>query len=110
LKKVRPAGTITDVNGEFTLNASGRAALQASYTGYASKEISAGSRTRLSIILEKDTRLLEEAAAVGYGVQTAGQTELRPIVSREQFVELAGYVTGVQARQALSPACSIQGS
>jgi TonB-linked SusC/RagA family outer membrane protein len=69
MEKGTTNGTITDVNGEFSLDVSDRAVLQVSYIGYASKEIAVGSQTRLNIVLEEDTKLLEEVVVVGYGVQ-----------------------------------------
>ncbi|WP_280744774.1 MULTISPECIES: TonB-dependent receptor [unclassified Parabacteroides] len=63
-------GTITDYNGNFTLeNVSGNSQLIVSYIGYISKEVNVNNQTNLQIGLVEDTKALEEVVVVGYGVQ-----------------------------------------
>lgn len=62
-------GTITDINGNFTLQVPDDAILIISYIGYISAEIKVGKQQTLSIILREDTQNLEEVVVVGYGVQ-----------------------------------------
>lgn len=62
-------GTITDVNGNFTLQVPDNAVLVISYIGYISTEIKVGKQQALSIVLREDTQNLEEVVVVGYGVQ-----------------------------------------
>ncbi len=60
-------GTITDIDGKFTLNVSAGAVLQISYIGYANQEVKVGNSSDLSITLKEDTELLDEVVVVGYG-------------------------------------------
>ncbi len=61
-------GTITDLDGQFTLNnASGT--LVISYIGYVTQEITIGNRTIFNVILIEDAELLDEVIVVGYGTQ-----------------------------------------
>ena len=69
LEKGTTNGTITDVNGRFSLQVSANAILQVSYIGFDSKEVSVGNSTTLNITLEEDVASLEEVIVVGYGVQ-----------------------------------------
>lgn len=63
-------GTITDINGNFTLsNVSNSATLSISFIGYQTQEVRVGSQRNLIIKLEDDTQILEEVVVVGYGVQ-----------------------------------------
>lgn len=62
-------GTITDMDGKFTLEVPAGAKLAISYIGYISQEIAVGSKTDFKIILIEDTQNLEEVIVVGYGVQ-----------------------------------------
>ncbi|MDR1455870.1 MAG: TonB-dependent receptor [Tannerella sp.] len=64
-------GTVTDVDGHFSLSVTENATLQVSYVGYITQEIGVSSSTgrNLSIKLEEDTRALDEVVVVGYGVQ-----------------------------------------
>ena len=60
-------GTITDVDGKFTLEVGAGAVLQVSYIGYTSQEITVGNQSTLSIVLKEDAELLNEVVVVGYG-------------------------------------------
>ena len=62
-------GTITDMDGNFTLEVSKGATLQISYIGYLSKEIEIGNQTNYTIQLVEDSQALEEVVVVGYGTQ-----------------------------------------
>lgn len=62
-------GTITDVDGRFSLeNVSGKA-LVISFVGYETQEILLKGKTSLNIILQEDTKSLEEVVVVGFGTQ-----------------------------------------
>ena len=50
-------GTITDVDGNFTLEVPEDASIQVSYIGYVSQEIKAGNKTQLDILLKEDRKL-----------------------------------------------------
>ena len=60
-------GTITDLDGKFTLNVPAGAVLQVSYIGYANQEVKVGNSSNLSITLKEDTELLDEVVVIGYG-------------------------------------------
>lgn len=62
-------GTITDFNGEFSIDAPENAILRVSYIGYIEREVNTGNRREISIVLNEDTQALEEVVVVGYGVQ-----------------------------------------
>ena len=62
-------GTITDVNGQFTLTVQPGAILQVSFIGYNTKEIKVGNESTLNVILEEDSQALDEVVVVGYGAQ-----------------------------------------
>lgn len=62
-------GTITDMDGNFTLDVPAGAVLQISYIGYANQEVKVGNSSNLSITLKEDTETLDEVVVVGYGTQ-----------------------------------------
>jgi TonB-linked SusC/RagA family outer membrane protein len=62
-------GTVTNLDGQFTLSVSPNAILQISYIGYATREIAVGNQTDIRIILNEDAQALEEVVVVGYGTQ-----------------------------------------
>lgn len=64
-------GTITDVNGEFTLNVTdGSETLVVSFIGYKNLELPIGNRTVFEVDLSPDTETLNEVVVIGYGSQT----------------------------------------
>lgn len=82
------SGTITDFDGNFTLqNVTSNAVLVVSYVGYKTQNVSVNGKTLLNIVLEEDTETLEEVVVVGYGVQRKS--------------DLTGAVASVKASDAL---------
>ncbi len=70
LVKGTQQGTVTDVEGRFTINIpDDQAVLVFSFVGYVSQEIIAGNRSSIDILLSEDEKNLEELVVVGYGVQ-----------------------------------------
>ena len=62
-------GTITDMDGNFSLEVASGATLMVSYIGFANQEIKIGNQTVLSITLKEDAEALDELVVVGYGTQ-----------------------------------------
>lgn len=62
-------GTITDMDGKFSLEVDKGATLVVSYIGFANQEIKVGNQTNLSIALKEDSKALDELVVVGYGTQ-----------------------------------------
>lgn len=62
-------GTITDLEGGFSIQASPQDVLFIKFVGYLEQSIPVGNQTRFNIVMEEDNLLLEEVVVVGYGVQ-----------------------------------------
>ena len=62
-------GTISDIDGNFILNASKGDILNISYVGYLSQRLTIKDKSNLSVILKEDLQLMDEVVVVGYGVQ-----------------------------------------
>ena len=62
-------GTVTDLDGNFSLDVEDEAVLQISYVGYLLKEVVINDQSRFDIQLEPDATQLEEMVVVGYGTQ-----------------------------------------
>ena len=64
------AGTITDMDGKFTLKLPyAEAPLVFSYLGYQPQEIVPGAKKELTVLLQEDTKALQEVVVVGYTKQ-----------------------------------------
>ncbi len=72
-------GTITDMNGNFTLEASEKSVLLVSFIGYAPQEVSVGNLKSINVKLREDTEILDEVVVVGYG--TAQKRDLTGAIS-----------------------------
>ena len=70
VKGVANAGTITDMDGKFTLKLPyAEAPLVFSYLGYQPQEIVPGAKKELPVLLQEDTKALQEVVVVGYTKQ-----------------------------------------
>lgn len=92
-------GTITDIDGTFTLDAVVGGLLEVSYIGYKSEVLPVASGKALSVTLKEDTKMLEEVVVVGYGAmkkenltgsvaQISGKAlESRPVTNLSQALQ-----------------------
>ncbi len=88
VKESQGVGTITDFDGNFTLDAPAKCVLVVSYIGYATLEVPVSDRKPLMITLKEDTRLLDEVVVIGYGTQRKGDvTSSVASVKAENFVK-----------------------
>ncbi len=62
-------GTVTDLNGDYTINATPDATLVISYVGFLTTEILVGDKTIIDVSMEEDVQKLDEVVVVGYGTQ-----------------------------------------
>jgi TonB-linked SusC/RagA family outer membrane protein len=107
-KGVTANGTVTDVDGKFTLSVKSGATLTVSFIGFATQEIAVGNRDVLRITLEEDSRALEEVIVIGYGsVKKSNLTSSVSKIGNEAIAErpitqlsdaLAGQLAGVRAQ------------
>ncbi len=110
LEKGTNNGSVSDANGEFKINVGEGATLTFSFIGYKSQEISIGSQTTLTVLLQTDVVGLSEIVVIGYGQQekkdvtgsvvAVGTKDFnRGIMSSPQDM-LLGKVAGVQITSA----------
>lgn len=102
-------GTITDIDGHFSLGVPESGELLISYIGYIEQSVSIDQKSEFKIILKEDTKLLDEVVVVGYGTQkkvnltgsvaslSPDQIEGRPITQTSQA--LAGLASGITVSQ-----------
>ncbi|HJA88000.1 MAG TPA: carboxypeptidase-like regulatory domain-containing protein, partial [Candidatus Parabacteroides intestinavium] len=79
-------GTITDMEGRFSLEVELGATLEVSYIGYLTQAIKVNSKDNLSITLKEDTKALDEVVVVGYGTQKkANLTGAIDVIDKESI-------------------------
>lgn len=102
-------GSITDVDGAFTLSVSDQARLRISYIGYHSQTVATAGKNSFEIVLIEDTKTLDEVVVIGYGtVKKSDLTGAVASVNSDNFNKggntsisqlLSGKASGVQITQ-----------
>ncbi|NDV57750.1 SusC/RagA family TonB-linked outer membrane protein [Bacteroides sp. 519] len=103
-------GTITNLDGEYTLTVPNQnAILEVSYIGYVTQEVQVGNRTTINVVLKEDSEMLDEVVVVGYGIQkkvnvtgavsTVQSGKLESRATTNLSSSLAGLASGVTVRQ-----------
>ena len=62
-------GTVTDIDGHFSLKLKPNATLIVSYIGFQKQEVAVNGKTSITVVLKENAELLEEVVVVGYGTQ-----------------------------------------
>ena len=106
IEKGTSNGTITDIDGNFTLKVPAGTIIQISYIGFKDQLVKATSTEKIKIVLKEDTETLDEVIVVGYGVvkksdltssiSTVKGQELQKISAGNPLSALQGKVSGVQ--------------
>ena len=108
-EKANPSnGVMTDINGNFTINVQPGATLVISYLGYVTREMKVGNSSQtLNIILEEDSKSLDEVVVVGYGTMkrsdisgssvTLGEKAIQGSIITSLDQSLQGRAAGVTA-------------
>lgn len=110
VQKETTNGTVTDMNGKYTLDVPNNATLVISFIGYTTKEIKVGSQSVLNVSLVEEAIGLNEVVAIGYGyVKKKDLTGAVSTVSADDMVlggtvsnaaqALQGKTAGVQVSQ-----------
>lgn len=102
-------GTITDLDGVFSLDVPENAILEVSYIGYESQTVHVADKTQFSFILKEDTEVLEDVVVIGYGsvkksnltgaVASVKMEEVPQTATTEVSNLLIGRVPGLSIRQ-----------
>ncbi len=102
-------GTITDIDGNYSLKVSDGATVVVSYVGYNSTELAVAGKTSINVTLIESSQVLDEVVAVGYATQKKvnltgsvatvnfDQVKSRPVVNASQI--LSGATPGLQIMQ-----------
>lgn len=107
-------GTITGIDGDYTLSNVGKnAVLIFSSIGFDSQEIAVEGRTTINVVLKESSELLDEVVVIGYGavkksdltssIATVKGTEITETVTGNAMDALQGKVNGVQVTSGGGP-------
>lgn len=92
-------GTITDANGNFTIDipVSGEQVIQVSFVGMLSEEVSIDNQDNIKITLNEDVQQLEDVIVVGYGTQKEESVVGAISQTTGEVLERAGGVSSIGA-------------
>ena len=102
-------GTITDIDGRYSLSVPSRSVLVVTFIGYKTKEISVGRQSVINVTLSEDAELLDEVVvtalgikreekALGYSVQKVGGESLAAVKTVDVGTALTGKIAGLNVK------------
>ena len=106
-------GTVTDIDGNFTINTTSKAKLVISYVGYTAQTILVGDKTTIDVTLKEVANTMNEVVvtalgikraekALSYNVQSVGSNELTRNKDANFVNSLNGKVAGVSISKSAS--------
>lgn len=95
-------GTITDLDGKFSISVPTNATISISYIGYVTQELKVGAQNSFKVVLKDDSKTLDEVVVVGYGSQK--KANLTGAVSSVKMDEVLGDRPILNASDALQGA------
>lgn len=103
-------GTITDIDGNFSLNVSSNSTLIVSFVGYKAQEIPVAGKTFFTIDLKEDNEMLEEVVVVGFATQKKVNLTGSVGTATAKDIEARPVANAVQALQGVIPGLNISNS
>ena len=101
-------GTVTDFDGNFSLNVKPGATIVVSFIGFKTQEIAVGNQSTFNITMEDDNAVLEEVVVVGYGVQKKKLVTGATVEVKGEDITKLNTTQVLGALQSQSPGVSIQ--
>ena len=106
-------GAITDLNGQFSLEAASNATLVVTYVGYETQRVNVAGKRNIVITLKEDAQTLNDVVVIGYGVQRKSDLtgavasvkadDLKDLSTSDAAAALQGKVSGVNVLMNASP-------
>ena len=113
MEKGTTNGTITGIDGDFSLNMSSNGTLVVSFVGYKTQDVQVKGQKQLQVVLSEDAEMLDEVVVIGYGtmkksdltgaVSSIGNKDIKdsPVSNLGQAIQ--GKISGVQIVDAGKP-------
>ncbi|MDR0894655.1 MAG: TonB-dependent receptor [Prevotellaceae bacterium] len=99
-------GTVTNIDGKFSLNLPTNGTIVVSYIGYQTQEVALQGRVVVNVTLKEDTEVLDEVIVVGYGVQkksdvtgsiaSVNADDIKGLATTDAAAALQGKAAGIQ--------------
>ena len=113
MEKGTTNGTITGIDGDFSLNMSSNGTLVVSFVGYKTQEVQVKGQKQLQVVLSEDAEMLDEVVVIGYGtmkksdltgaVSSIGNKDIKDSPESNLGQAIQGKISGVQIVDAGKP-------
>jgi len=100
------AGTVTDLDGKFSIQASTNSSIRVSYVGYVTQTVALEGKNNITVTLKEDNNTLNDVVVIGYGVQKKSDLtgavasingeDIKNLSTSDAGAALQGKVGGVQ--------------
>ena len=107
LEKGTTNGTVTDFDGNFSLNVNPGATIVVSFIGFETQEIKVGDQSNFNITLKDDNAVLEEVVVIGYGVQKKKLVTGATVQVKGDDIAKLNTTNALAAMQSQTPGVSI---
>ena len=107
MEKGTTNGTVTDFDGNFTLNVNPGATIVISYIGYETQEIKVGNQSNINITLSEDDAVLEEVVVVGYGTMKKKLVTGATVQVKGEEIAKLNTTNALEAMQSSTPGVQI---
>ena len=107
LEKGTSNGTVTDLNGNYSLNVGPNATIVISYVGFKTQEIRVVGNTQIDVTLEEDDTNLDEVVVIGYGTQKKKLVTGATVQVKGEDIAKLNTTNALEAMQSSSPGVQI---
>ncbi len=98
-------GAMTDLDGNYTINADGLGSLKFSYVGYVSQTVLINGRSVVNVVMQENSAVLDELVVIGYGtlkksdltgaVGSIGSKDIKDVPVNNVGQAIQGKIAGV---------------
>lgn len=103
-------GTVTDIDGNFTLNVGANASIHITYIGYLNQTVNTAGKTIFNLILQEDTQALEEVVVIAYGEQKRSAFTGSAVVVSSETISRRPVSNVMSALEGISPGVQMENS
>lgn len=100
-------GTITDLDGKYSLDVNAGETLVFSYIGFKTQSVKVGTSSTINVVLEEDNEVLDEVVVVGYGVQKKKLVTGATVQVKGDNIAKLNTTNPLQAMQGQTPGVNI---
>ena len=103
-------GTITDLDGNFSIEAASNATLSVSYVGYVTQQVNVAGRSNIQITIVEDNTTLNDVVVIGYGTMKKKLVTGATVQVKGEDIAKLNTTNALEAMQSSTPGVQITSS